>query len=64
MSLTHGNVTNSLLSKAVEARDHLSAALAQSIESDDQIIMQHVRDAYVLLGGRLEWLSGTRDDPL
>ena len=51
------NVVNKLLAKAIEARNHLSAALAQSIESDDQIIMQHVRDAYVLLGGRLEWLS-------
>lgn len=42
---------------AIHARNHLSAALAQSIESDDQIIMQHVRDAYALLGGRLEHLS-------
>ena len=40
-----------------EAISHLGAALAQSIDSDDQVIMQHVRDAYVLLGGRLEWLS-------
>ena len=40
-----------------EAISHLAAALAQSIESDDQVIMQHVRDAYVLLGGRLEWIS-------
>ena len=40
-----------------EAMSHLGAALAQSIESDDQVIMQHVRDAYVLLGGRLEWIS-------
>jgi hypothetical protein len=40
-----------------EAMSHLGAALAQSLESDDQVIMQHVRDAYVLLGGRLEWLS-------
>ena len=51
------NVVNKLLTKSIEARDHLSAALAQSIESDDQIIMQHVRDAYVLLGGQLSWLS-------
>jgi hypothetical protein len=40
-----------------EAMSHLGAALAQSIENDDQVIMQHVRDAYVLLGGRLEWIS-------
>lgn len=40
-----------------EAMSHLAAALAQSLDSDDQVIMQHIRDAYVLLGGRLEWLS-------
>ena len=40
-----------------EAMSHLGAALAQSIDSDDPVIMQHVRDAYVLLGGKLEWLS-------
>ena len=51
------NVTDGLLSKSIEARNHLSAALAQSIESDDQIIMQHVGVPHVLLGGRLEWLS-------
>ena len=39
------------------ARDHLGSALAQSVSSDDQIIMQHVRDAFLLLGGRLEWFS-------
>ena len=32
-----------------EARAHLGAALAQALPSDDQIIMQHVRDAYALL---------------
>ncbi|GAC1572583.1 MAG: hypothetical protein NVS3B5_01480 [Sphingomicrobium sp.] len=36
-----------------EARGHLGAALIQSIESDDQIIMEHVRLAHSLLGGRL-----------
>jgi len=43
-----------------EAMSHLGAALAQSIDSDDPVIMQHVRDAYVLLGGKLEWLSSQR----
>lgn len=43
--------------KMDEIRCHLGAALAQSLESDDQVIMQHVRDAFVLAGGRLEWLS-------
>ena len=32
-----------------EARAHLGAALAQALPSDDQIIMQHVRDAHDLL---------------
>jgi hypothetical protein len=32
-----------------EARNHLYAAMVQSIPSDDQIIMDHVRDAYDLL---------------
>lgn len=31
------------------ARNHLSAAVHQSIDSDDQIIMNHVRAAYELL---------------
>ena len=35
-----------------EARAHLGAALAQTIENDDPIIMGHVRSAYILLGGR------------
>jgi hypothetical protein len=43
--------------KLDEIRGHLGAALAQSLDSDDQVIMQHVRDAFVLAGGRLEWLS-------
>jgi hypothetical protein len=40
-----------------EIRGHLGAALAQTISSDDPIIIGHVRDAYLLAGGRLEWLS-------
>lgn len=32
-----------------KARNHLYAAMVQSIPSDDQIIMDHVRDAYDLL---------------
>ncbi len=32
-----------------EARNHLYAAIAQSIPEDDQIIMDHVRDAYDIL---------------
>ena len=43
-----------------EIRGHLGAALAQSLASDDQVIMQHVRDAFVLAGGKLEWLSSQR----
>jgi hypothetical protein len=38
-------------------RGHLGAALAQSLVTDDQVIMQHVRESYVLAGGRLEWVS-------
>jgi len=34
-----------------EARGHLGAALAQTIDKDDKIIMDHVREAYRLLGG-------------
>lgn len=39
-------------SAAQEAKGHLGAALGQTIPSDDQIIMDHVRAAYSLLGGR------------
>lgn len=36
--------------KAIEqAIAHLGAALIQSIDSDDQIIMAHVRDAHTIL---------------
>ena len=35
-----------------EARAHLGAALMQTIDKDSPIIMGHVRDAYLLLGGR------------
>jgi hypothetical protein len=38
-------------------RGHLGAALAQSLVTDDQVIMQHVRESYVLVGGKLEWVS-------
>lgn len=34
-----------------EARAHLYAALVQSIDADDEIIMGHVKDAFRLLGG-------------
>ena len=30
------------------------------LPTDDQVIMQHVRDAFVLAGGKLEWLSSQR----
>lgn len=43
-----------------EIRGHLGAALAQSIEKDDPIIMGHVLSAYLLAGGKLEWLSSQR----
>ena len=36
-----------------EIRGHLGAALVQSIATDDKIIMDHVRSAYVLAGGKL-----------
>lgn len=32
-----------------DARDHLGAALIQSIPSDDQMIIGHVRDAHGIL---------------
>ena len=31
---------------------HLDCALVQSIPSDDQIIVNHIRDAYHILGGK------------
>jgi hypothetical protein len=34
----------------LEARSHLGAAISQSIDKDDQIIMDHVRDAARILG--------------
>lgn len=34
-----------------EARSHLGAALSQMLETDDQVIGQHIRDAYAALGG-------------
>lgn len=37
----------------LEIYGHLGAALAQSIPSDDQIIMEHVRDAYDIIGDLL-----------
>jgi hypothetical protein len=43
-----------------EVRAHLGAALTQSLDADDQVIMGHVRDAYVLAGGRLEWHASQR----
>ena len=33
-----------------KARGHLGAAISQSIPADDQIIMDHVKAAYELLG--------------
>jgi len=35
-----------------EAAAHLYAALAQSAPSDDEIIIGHIRDALILLGGK------------
>ena len=46
---------------AREAMSHLGAALTHSLDTDDQVIMQHVRDAYVLLGGKLEWHASQRE---
>jgi len=36
--------------KIHEARRHLDVAILQSIDSDDKIIMDHVRDAARILG--------------
>ena len=41
------------------ARADLGAAIVQSLPSDDQIIMDHVREAYVLLGGDLRRFENT-----
>lgn len=38
----------------LEASGHLGAARIQSIESDDKIIMGHVRDAESILGSALK----------
>ncbi len=37
------------MSAVAEARAHLGAALSQSIPSDDQIIINHMREAHALL---------------
>ena len=37
----------------IEVLSHLRCALVQTIPSDDQIIMDHVRDSFRLLGGKL-----------
>ena len=37
--------------KVAEAFAHLGAALAQSIVTDDQVIVGHIRSAYQALGG-------------
>ena len=55
-----GQVSGEEMCRLDEIRGHLGAALAQSLSSDDQVIMQHVRDAFVLAGGKLEWLSSQR----
>lgn len=36
-----------------EARSHLGAALSQIIDTDNRIIVDHIRAAYLLLGGVL-----------
>ena len=38
-----------MLDRLLEVYGHLGAALAQSIDSDDQIIMGHVRDAHFVI---------------
>lgn len=37
-----------------EARGHLGACLIQQIDADDEIILTHVRDAFVALGGKVQ----------
>lgn len=51
LSLKDSQTRDAIKSRAAEARDHLGAALMQTIDKDDPIIMGHVRDAYRLLGG-------------
>jgi hypothetical protein len=44
---------NEALAKALaEIRAHLGAILVQTIDSDDQIIIDHVRKAHELAGGK------------
>ena len=45
-------------SKILEAYSHLGAALSQSIDTDDQIIMGHVRDAHFILDSLINDLRG------
>ena len=42
-----------------EARTHLYIALVQSLPSDDQIIIGHIRDALRLLGGPMPYCERT-----
>jgi len=41
---------NTLIKLLVEARGELGGAIAQSGPQDDQIIMDHVRNVYTVLG--------------
>jgi hypothetical protein len=49
--------------KLGEIRAHLGAALAQTLPSDDQIIMEHVRESYELAGGEYAAVTATVDVP-
>ena len=50
----HISEVRRLKAVALEARSRLSVALTQSIDSDDKIIMGHVRDAVEILGGEIK----------
>jgi len=45
-----------------KARVHLHTALVQVCDSDDQIIVGHMRAAYALLGGDLDRIDRLHSD--
>jgi hypothetical protein len=50
------------VSRAVSARDSLRAALAQSLDTDDQIILDRVRQAEMLIDAVYQMLAATRQE--
>ena len=51
MSRENFSVQKSDADKMAEARSCLYSALRQALPTDDAIIMSHVREAFILLGG-------------